>query len=382
VTDVSLAAGRIPIIPSERVRPARRPLLYLVGQLTAGGQERQLIYLVRGLLERGHRPELAVWNYAETDAFASAIHALGVPVHPLGSDGRARKIARLRALVARLQPGVLHSYSFYTNFIAAVAAAGRPTVGVGSIRDELFAQRRASGPLVGSLSALWPRTKICNSQRVADRLGTRGRLLAGQVLVVRNGLDVSTFVCDPRLPERTHVVGAGRLVPQKRWDLLVSAVQRVTAAGHDVHVTVAGEGPLGGELEALARRLGVADRVRFMGLSRDVPQLLAGASFLVLASDYEGCPNVVMEAMACGRAVVATEAGDVPYLVEDGVTGFVVRPGDLDGLVARMTALARSPELVARMGRAGRQRAERELGVARLVEQTLAAYRRAGWRDG
>src|SRR6185295_7581303 len=191
------------------------------------------------------------------------------------------------------------------------------------------------------------------SQRVADRLGTRGRLLAGQVLVVRNGLDVSTFVCDPRLPERTHVVGAGRLVPQKRWDLLVSAVQRVTAAGHDVHVTVAGEGPLGGELEALARRLGVADRVRFMGLSRDVPQLLAGASFLVLASDYEGCPNVVMEAMACGRAVVATEAGDVPYLVEDGVTGFVVRPGDLDGLVARMTALARSPELGARMGRAG-----------------------------
>jgi glycosyltransferase involved in cell wall biosynthesis len=86
-----------------------------------------------------------------------------------------------------------------------------------------------------------------------------------------------------------------------------------------------------------------------------------------------------MEAMACGRAVVATDAGDIPSLVDDGNTGFVVRRGDDEALVNRMLRLVSDRDLCRRMGEAGRSKAEREFGLNRLVEETLAAYQAAGW---
>jgi glycosyltransferase involved in cell wall biosynthesis len=109
--------------------------------------------------------------------------------------------------------------------------------------------------------------------------------------------------------------------------------------------------------------------------------LLSEATCLVLTSDNEGCPNVVMEAMACGRAVVATDVGDVPYLVEDGKTGFVVRRGDDSMLVERMLSLMTDRDLCQRMGEAGQAKAEREFGLDRFVMETLAIYRAVGWKD-
>jgi glycosyltransferase involved in cell wall biosynthesis len=123
------------------------------------------------------------------------------------------------------------------------------------------------------------------------------------------------------------------------------------------------------------------DCIEFMGYTENIPGLLANARFLVHTSDSEGCPNVVMEAMACGRAVVATDVGDVPSLVEDGKTGFVVPRGDEATLLARMVTLITDHDLVRRMGEAGRAKAVRQFGLDRLVSETLAAYRVMGWKD-
>jgi glycosyltransferase involved in cell wall biosynthesis len=135
-------------------------------------------------------------------------------------------------------------------------------------------------------------------------------------------------------------------------------------------------------LESLRRQasdLDISDRVHFLGVSNDVPSLFADATFLVHTSDSEGCPNAVVEAMACGRAVVATDAGDIASMVEDGQTGFVVQRGDQVKLVDRLATLIGSRDLCLRMGEAGRARAEREFGLDRLVSETLAAYTAAGW---
>ena len=123
------------------------------------------------------------------------------------------------------------------------------------------------------------------------------------------------------------------------------------------------------------------DRVAFIGHTDDVIGVLARSAFLVHTSDSEGCPNVVMEAMACGRAVVATDVGDIPDLVENGKTGFVVRCGDDATLAQRMATLIGDRDLCVRMGKAGQVKSEREFGLDRLVSKTLAAYQAAGW-DG
>ena len=133
-------------------------------------------------------------------------------------------------------------------------------------------------------------------------------------------------------------------------------------------------------MEQQARDLGIADRVKFRGHTDNVQNLLADSTFLAHTSDIEGCPNVVMEAMACGRAVVATNVGDIPFLIEEGRTGFIVDCRDDSKLVDRLATLISNRKLCDDMGQAGRVKAEQEFASGRLVEQTLAVYRTAGWR--
>jgi len=134
-------------------------------------------------------------------------------------------------------------------------------------------------------------------------------------------------------------------------------------------------------LERQVKKLDITDRVTLRGYTVDIPALLSNASFLVHTSDAEGSPNSVMEAMACGRAVVAAGVGDVPSLVDDGNTGFVVHPEDDAMLVERMATLINDRELCNRMGGAGRAKAEREFGLDRVISGTLAVYRATGWKD-
>jgi len=199
--------------------------------------------------------------------------------------------------------------------------------------------------------------------------------------VVRNGLDLRRFCMAP-LPTagRIRILGVGSLLPVKRWDRLLSAAVELKRRGFNCLVQIAGDGPLRGSLEHQAQELDVTGHVEFVGHSNNIPELLANATFLVHSSESEGCPNVVMEAMACGRAVVATDVGDVPDLVEDGKTGFVVRCRDDAMLVERMVKLITDRDLCRRMGEAGRAKAERGFGLDRLASETLGAYKAAGWR--
>jgi glycosyltransferase involved in cell wall biosynthesis len=135
------------------------------------------------------------------------------------------------------------------------------------------------------------------------------------------------------------------------------------------------------ELALLARKLEVEHFFKFLGARHDIQQLLAGAAFLVHTAEDEGCPNVIMEAMACGRAVVATDAGDASYLIDNGKTGFVVARNDEAGLSNHMAALISDRALCRQMGDAGRIKAERAFGIDRLRSETFAVYRAEGWED-
>jgi glycosyltransferase involved in cell wall biosynthesis len=151
--------------------------------------------------------------------------------------------------------------------------------------------------------------------------------------------------------------------------------------GIKFQILLVGDGPLRGELESLVKTLKVDDLFQFLGPRKDVPELLADSSFLVHTAEDEGCPNVVMEAMACGRATVAMNAGDIGYIVEDGKTGFVVQRGDEATFAERVSRLLSDHELCERMGLAARVKAEKEFRLERLLSETLAVYRAIGWTD-
>jgi glycosyltransferase involved in cell wall biosynthesis len=292
-------------------------------------------------------------------------------------------VTAFRRLVQEIRPEVVHSYCFYTNFAASWAALGTNAITIGAVQSDFIRDKRVSGPWLGRLSARWPRNQIFNSLlAIENARRSRSLFVPARSFMVRNGLDLQAFQPNPPSSDgQVRVLGVGSLLPVKRWDRLLGAAAALKKRGLDCLVQIAGDGPLRASLEQQARELGVSDCVQFIGHAANVPALLADATFLAHTSDTEGTPNVVMEAMACGRAVVATDAGDVPSMVVDGETGFVVRRGDDESLVERMVSLIADRERCRRMGQAGRAKAEREFGVERLVSETLDVYRSLGWSD-
>jgi glycosyltransferase involved in cell wall biosynthesis len=173
----------------------------------------------------------------------------------------------------------------------------------------------------------------------------------------------------------------GSLFQVKRWDRLVTLAAELKKSGQRFLIRIVGDGPLSGTLQQLTRNLHVDDRVSFPGHVDDIPSELRHATCLVHTSEVEGCPNVVMEAMASGRAVVAADAGDIADLVEHGKTGFVVSQGDDQALSHYVTRLLANPGLCRAMGVAARDKANREFGLQRLVSETLTVYKLAGWKE-
>lgn len=364
---------------------ARCRLLYVVGQLALGGLERQLYYLLSTLERSGYRPALVAWNLNQDEKYYRDIAALNIPIYGLPSS--ASPIAKLRAfqkLARALSPEVIHSYGFHTNFAAYYAASGTGAVAVGSLRSDFATVRKAGGRLRGALNARWPSFHISNSHYCADLAHKTSTFFAPkEFAVIRNGLDLKAFQqTEKNASENVYVVGVGSLLPVKRWDRFLRAIREVNRLNLRLtHFGIAGDGPLRSMLERETVSLGISDNMVFLGSVHDVPSLLRGASFLVHTSESEGCPNVVMEAMACGLPVVAMDAGDISSLIDDGRTGFVIRQDDEIGLVNRIVQLSNDASLRRSMGRAARVKAEREFGLDRLMRQTLDAYRLAGWSE-
>lgn len=240
---------------------------------------------------------------------------------------------------------------------AAVAAlAGRPFVvtlhGSGSAGGfaDLELARRA--PWLVRLILGRARAVICVSEHLAGAMRECG---LANVRVIPNGVHIPDEAGEPDDPPA--VLYAGRLSPEKNVDITAEATEGLNRI-------VAGDGPL--------RHL-FPDALGFVHHD-ELERLYRRAAVVVLASQNEGLPIVVLEAMAHGRAVVATPVGGIPSVVEDGVTGLLVPPGDPDALRTAIVRLLDDAELCRRMGDAGRQRIRALCSWERVTQATLAAY--------
>ena len=181
--------------------------------------------------------------------------------------------------------------------------------------------------------------------------------------IIHCGIDPGKYrgerATDPQAP---HLVFVGRLAGVKGVPVLLDALGRLGPDFPGLRATLVGDGPERPALEARARAMGLQNTVHFAGYqSQDaVAQMLAGADMLVLPSFAEGVPVTLMEAMASGLPVLSTRVGGIAELVEDGVSGYLVPPGNVEALTARLRDLLADPDLRARMGAAGRAKVAAE----------------------
>ena len=200
----------------------------------------------------------------------------------------------------------------------------------------------------------------------------------GKLRVVHCGVDVNRFA--PTAHERQDgpitIACVGRLVPEKGQSLLIEAVGALRDAGVDVRLVLVGDGPQRERLERLVDASGLRDRVEFRGAvaHTEVERILHGADIFCLPSFAEGVPIVLMEAMAMELPVVACQVMGIPELIEDDVTGRLVRPGSRDALVDALSVLAADSDRRASLGRAARERVAAEFELRSNVVQLRDVY--------
>ncbi len=166
----------------------------------------------------------------------------------------------------------------------------------------------------------------------------------------------------------------GRLHAQNGIDILIRAAGRILRDAPGTTFNIVGEGPEKKVLRNLAAREGVSEHIRFTGFVGNVGNVLAASHLLVLPSRWEGMPNVVLEAMACGRPVVASNVDGCSEVVEDGETGRLVPPEDPDALAEAVLEILQNPERAKAMGQAGRSRAETDFSVSKMVNAYEELY--------
>lgn len=364
--------------------PRRGPLrvALVAGTLARGGAEKQSFYMARALHAAG--VDVRTFGLTRGEHFEAELTALGVPVTWIGdrSEPPLRLLALRRAL-ARFRPHVLQSTHFYTNLYVALQPPASGSVAIGAIRNDALHDVAANGRWGRWLLRL-PRGLLANSEAAesnARSLGARPERLR----VLWNVIDLARFDAEARAPlaeplftapTSLLVVAVARLAPEKRLDRLLTALAVVRRELPTVRAVLVGDGPERSRLTTLADGLGLLpDGLRLLGHRPDVAAILRASDVLVLTSDHEGFPNVILEAMAASRPVVTTPAGDAALVVEHERTGLVLPFDDGAALAERLLQLARAPDWRRGLGAAGRARAEARHDADHLAPSLLGVYR-------
>jgi glycosyltransferase involved in cell wall biosynthesis len=357
------AAGNLPLMR----------VLQLIPSLVVGGAESMAARLAQQLASWGHdvtvvsmHDPVGSWIESELQTSPIALHFLGK--RP-GVD--LRMVLRISRLLARVRPDVLHTHLHVLTYAFPALAAWPRCRVVHTVHTGADLEVTPLGRVVQHLAF---RTRVL-PVAVGGDVAKSIRAVYGipPPRVIYNGIPVSKYATAAGTPAARQEIRAslgigpgspvfvcvGRLNPIKNHPALIRAFASERIAATGAHLLIAGDGGHRNELEAQTRAAGLAERVHFLGDRSDVPRVLAAADVFVLASTREGNPLAVMEAMAAGKAVVATTVGSVPELVVPG-TGRLVPAGREEALEAAMYDLASDLAMVRTMGEAAaRSAAER-----------------------
>lgn len=364
-------------------------IAHLITTLDVGGAEKHLLWLGAAQVDRGHAVHV-IWLKGEgslCDAFRDA----GMVVHHVSMQGIVEVLSAargLRRLLRELSPDLLHTHLLKADALGAWVA---PRVGVPGLVASKHNDERAllSRPIAWIHGLLTQRVDrvIALSDHVTRFVAQHGHVPPGKITRIYYGVDAEAL-----LPSRSRsevraelgladdepvLVCVGRLTPQKDHPTLLAALAHLPER---VTLLVVGGDPFGdgaARLSALADQLGVGDRTRWLGIRHDIPDLLVASDLFVLPSLWEGLGLVFLEAMAVKLPIVASNISAIPEVVEDGVSGWLVPPGDPEALAGALeSALQDRDDRLAR-GLAGHMRLLERFSLPAMVDSTLEVYAQA-----
>lgn len=366
-------------------------VLQLIDSFNQGGSELQATQLTRLLSESGtFSVHLATLN--PDGPLRASVENLKLPeirAYPLSSFYDLNAVRQLRSLTSYLrkhQIKVVHTHDFYTNvFGMAASMLARVPVRIASMRET--AGMRTSSQLSAQRLAYKLASKV-----VGNSKAVRARLLAdgvpeSKITVLYNGLDLDRLVTTKSKSEVLSEFGlAGKddaqfvtIVANMRHDvkdypMFLRAAAQIRGKVEEAHFLLAGEGELTSHLQSIAVDLGIAPRTHFLGRCDQVAELLSISNVCVLSSKAEGFSNSILEYMAAGRPVVATDVGGAREAIVEGQTGYLVQSGDADSLAARVIELLVDKEKARQFGASGRRVVEEKFSTASQLQNVETLY--------
>lgn len=356
-------------------------VLYVITSLTMGGAENVVTNLADAIVARGHEVKIAYLT-GEASVLPSNPNVEVISLGINDNKDFLQGYIKLRALVKRMRPDVVHSHMFHSNLLARLL---RLTIKIPKVictshsTDEGGQLRMFAYRLTDKLANI--STNV--SQEAVDSLISKTSIAKHRMISVPNGIDTAKFTFDnsARILKRNElkvedakvILAVGRMHEAKDYPNLLNAIASLKTLRQDFIVLIAGDGPLREEIVLLVESLGLTDFVRFLGIQYDIQALMSAADVYVMSSAWEGLPIVILEAMACERVVVATDCGGVNEVV--GSQGFIVEPGNSEALASELN---RSLDLNAversKLGATARQRIIDNFSLEANVEAYLELY--------
>jgi glycosyltransferase involved in cell wall biosynthesis len=322
--------------------------------------------------------------------FLSRIREGGIDVHLVDESSR-NWLSMLCQIVTILRKGkydVIHVHGFKENFIGGLAA--KLCTGARVVRTHHGRGMVGSGLIINHLIELFNQKYLTHSLIAVShdlkRYLIDHHFTARKVTVIHNGVQLpcsGSRVSRDVIRKRLNVEGdsivlgsTGRMVEAKGYIHLIECMGELVRSGNRVHCVLVGAGPLLKHLKSETKRMNVDHCVSFPGFRTDVQDFLEIFDIFVLPSLHEGIPLALLEAMNSAKAVVATEVGGVPEIIEDGKDGLLVPPGDSAAICNACTRLIRDRELRVRLGQNARERVRRDYMLEETVKRTGDIYRR------
>lgn len=361
-------------------------ILFLITGLAYGGAETQLVNLATRLKGRGW--DVRVVSMLPPQAFTDELKEAGIPLATLNmrrgiADPRA--VFRLLKILREWKPDIVHSHMVHANLLARITrlmvsipvliCTAHNTYEGGRHREILY---RLTDPLCDITTQV--------SQAGLERYVNIGAIPKSKVQLIYNGIDIRKFNFDVEVRKKIRNklrlgnsfcwLAVGRFDIQKDYSNLLNAFAIIVQAFCDVCLLIAGDGPLRLNMEELAKKLGINKQVRFLGVCRNIPDLMNAADAFVLSSRWEGFGLVIAEAMACQLPVVATDSGGPREILNGGKLGFLVPPKNHKALADAMIKMMNLPEPERKaMGQAGRVYIEANYSLEKVVDRWEALYK-------
>ena len=371
-------------------------VLHFIDSLRMGGKERQVVELLKGLKKR-RDIELVLVCMGSEDFYRPEIEELDIRIIYLTRRCRWDPFVfwKFYKVVGRYQPDLIHTNCWMTSFYSLPISRMKGVKLVNGSMRNAFTSKLVRG-LKGSNAWLrwhlermllrWSDYTIANSRA---GLVSRGLQESNRNVVIYNGFDFSRvenvgrnnpFKTKKGWGDRKVVGMVGEFSKFKDYEMYLSAAQMVLSHREDVVFLAIGSGE---NLETIEKRVPIeCEGIKFLGMRKDVEEIVSCFDIGVLSSHSEGISNAIMEYMAFGKPVVATDTGGTRELVLDKRSGFLVPPGDPKALAENVEYLLDHPEVAKKMGETGRSRLKDSFSLEKMVENTVRVYALAASREG